>query len=69
MKNKGFRTIKRIGNKYQLKVCTKYYEYELMISREKFSQMQEIFEAWHNHVVDVQNTMNKLLEDALNEEW
>lgn len=45
MKNKGFRTIKRIGNKYQLKVCTKYYEYELKIPSNRFSQMQEMFEA------------------------
>lgn len=69
MKNKWFRTIKRKGNKYQLKVCNKYLEYELLIPKSKFSKMQVMFEAWHNHVMDMQNTMNKLLEDALNEEW
>lgn len=60
MKNKGFRTIKRIGNKYQLKVCNKYFDYELKIPKAKFSQMTDMFEAWHKHIVDMNNAIKNI---------
>lgn len=69
MKNKGFRTIKRIGNKYQLKVCNKYFDYELKIPSNRFSQMQKIFETWHNHIVDMYKVTESIWEEVMNEEW
>lgn len=69
MKNKGFRTIKRIGNKYQLKVCNKYLEYELSVPKTKFSKMQEMFEAWHKYIVDMYKATERIWEEVMNEEW
>lgn len=60
MNSKGFRTIKRIGNKYQLKVCNKYFDYELKIPKNKFNQITEMFEAWHQHVVDMNNAIKNI---------
>lgn len=60
MKNKGFRAIKRKGNKYQLKVCNKYLEYEWNVPRSRFNDMQAMFKAWHKHIVDMNNAIKNI---------